>query len=97
MIVHHWNLDFLQSELHKTISPGNSQQSQPSAQLNADIPEGRFQELFGDLLRTHGYVHRGPVEFDGSTFTLREQEMDLPLVQEIARRAKSLNLRVRLL
>jgi len=49
------------------------------------------------LLQSHGYVPRGSVELDGSTFTLRDQEMDLPLVQAIANRAKSLNLRVRLL
>jgi hypothetical protein len=97
VIVHHWNLDFLQAELQKIVSSNDSQPSQSPAQLDADTPEGKFQQLFGDLLRTHGYVHRGPVEFDESTFTLREQEMELALVQEIARRAKSLNLRVRLL
>jgi hypothetical protein len=92
IIVHRWNLEFLKTELEKFAAPENLE-----PQLNADTPEGKFQQSFGDLLRSHGYIHRGPVEFDGGTFTLREQDMDLPLVQDIARRAKSLNLRVRLL
>jgi hypothetical protein len=91
VIVHGWNLEFLKSELAKLstddseVAPGD------------DTPAGQFQKQFGDLLKMHGYFHRGPVEFDGTTFTLRDQEMELPLVQEISKRAKALNLRVRLL
>lgn len=91
-IVHRWNLDHLKTELQKFAAP-EAEAAAPSD----DTPAGKFHKLFGDLLRAHGYAHRGPVEFDGSTFTVREQEMELPLVQEIAARAKSLSLRVRLL
>ncbi|HUS37717.1 MAG TPA: hypothetical protein VM680_20375 [Verrucomicrobiae bacterium] len=91
-IVHQWNLEFLKSELQKEAGPTDAE-----PQIVDDTPAGKFQQHFGDLLRVHGYVHRGPVEFDGSTFTVREQDMDFALVQEIAHRAKSLNLRVRLL
>jgi hypothetical protein len=91
-IIHHWNLESLRSELQKL---SGAQTDQPP--ISDDTPAGKFRQMFGDLLRTHGYVHRGPVEFDGSTFTLREQEMELALVQAIAHRAKSLNVRVRLL
>jgi hypothetical protein len=94
VIVHRWNLDLLRSEFAKLADAPNP--SEPATPQD-DSPAGQFHKQFGDLLRTHGYVHRGTVDFDGSTFTLREQEMDLPLVQDIARRAKSLNLRVRLL
>jgi hypothetical protein len=91
LIVHRWNLDHLKQQLAPAATPDD----QP--QITDDTPTGKFHQLFGDLLKTHGYVHRGPVEFDGSTFTVREQDMDFALVQEIAHRAKSLNLRVRLL
>ena len=92
VIVHQWNFDHLKKLLAPSSAPAADE-----PQTNDDTPAGKFHQLFGDLLRTHGYVHRGPVEFDGSTFTVREQDMDFALVQEIAHRAKSLNLRVRLL
>lgn len=94
VIIHQWNLAFLRSEMQKVV--GNAIHSDPSI-VRDDTPAGKFHQMFGDLLKTHGYVHRGPVEFDGSTFTVREQEMELALVQAIAHRAKSLNVRVRLL
>jgi len=93
-IVHQWNLELIRTELRKFAEPGATNDSQT---LSDDTPAGKFQRMFGDLLKAHGYVHRGAVEWDGSTFTLREQEMELPLVQAIANRAKSLNVRVRLL
>jgi hypothetical protein len=94
VIVHHWNFEFLGTKLKK-ITPARIEEV--ASAINDDSPAGRFQKLFGDLLRAHGYVHRGPVEFEGSTFTVREQDMELALVQAIANRAKTLNLRVRLL
>ena len=94
VIVHQWNLEHLRAELAKLATTDAAFEPAPIAD---DTPAGKFQQRFGDLLRAHGYVHRGPVEFDGTTFTLREQEMELPLVQAIAHRAKSLNLRVRML
>jgi hypothetical protein len=94
VIVHRWNLEFLRAELQK-FAPASAEIAAPP--VDDDSPAGKFHKLFGDLLRMHGYVHRGPVEFDGTTFTLREQEMELGLVQAIANRAKTLNLKVRLL
>lgn len=91
-ITHQWNLDYLKAQLELFARPLGAANA-----IADDSPAGKFHQLFGDLLNTHGYIHRGPVEFDGSTFTVREQDMDLALVQEIAHRAKSLNLRVRLL
>lgn len=92
IIVHQWNLELLKTELQSEATP-----SEPIPQIAEDTPAGKFHQLFGDLLKAHGYIHRGPVEFDGSTFTVREQDMDLALVQEIAHRARTLNVRVRLL
>src|SRR3954471_119094 len=93
-IVHHWNFELIQRELKNLAETGAVNDSPVS---NEDTPAGKFQRMFGDLLKAHGYVHRGAVEWDGATFTVREQEMDLALVQAIAKRAKSLNVRVRLL
>jgi hypothetical protein len=94
IIVHQWNLQLLEEELlNRSVRRVTTA---PPAIMDY-TPAGEFNQNFGDLLQSHGYVHRGTVEFDGSTFTLREQEMDLSLVQAIANRAKSLNLRVRLL
>lgn len=95
-IVHRWNLDLLKTELRKLTTGAVAADANAHA-VDDDSPAGKFQQMFGDLLRAHGYVHRGSVEFDGSTFIVREQDMDLPLVQEISNRAKSLNVRVRLL
>jgi len=95
VIIHQWNLEHLQTELQQLATPTPATTAAPAT--HDDSPAGQFHQRFGDLLKLHGYVHRGSVEFDGSTFTLREQDMDLPLVQALATRAKSLNLRVRLL
>jgi tRNA G18 (ribose-2'-O)-methylase SpoU len=62
-----------------------------------DSPAAKFREHFGDLLKKYGVEHRGLIEFDGKNFTVHEQEFDFALVQEIANRARALNLRVRLL
>lgn len=95
MIVHGWNIEYVRSKLNALPVQGADSVSEPAQRDKS--PMGQFQRIFGDLLRKHRYEHRGPVEFDGRVFTLREQEMELALVQEIANRARSLNLRVRLL
>lgn len=92
-IVHGWNLEHLKGELLKLSNPAAT----AAAPRADESPAEKFQRLFGDLLAEHGYRHTGTVEFEKNTFTLREQEMDLPLVQQISNRAKSLKLRVRLL
>jgi hypothetical protein len=93
-IIHGWNLEYLRSELRKLSIP---EKPAPDAPVD-DTPAGKFHRHFGDLLAQHDYQHRGPIELENeNVFTLREQDMDLPLAQEIARRAKTLNMRVRLL
>jgi|GEM_PF-118038 len=62
-----------------------------------DSPAAKFREHFGDLLQKYRCEHRGLIEFDGKNFTVHEQEFDFALVQEIAHRARALNLRVRLM
>lgn len=57
-----------------------------------------FLEKFGEIMRKHGQEHRGGYEMEGaSTFVLRDQDLDLPLVQELSRRARELGLRIKLM
>lgn len=92
-IIHGWNFDHLKAELQKLSNPAATTTSPPAN----ETPTQKFHRLFGDLLADHDYKHLGPVELEKNTFILRDQEMELPLVQQISHRAKSLNLRVRLL
>jgi hypothetical protein len=92
VIVHGWNMEHVRAKLS-----GLAAQAEAALDTGDDSPSGQFARMFGDLLRKHGYEHRGAVEFDGKVFTLHEQEMDLALVQEIANRGKAQNVRVRLL
>lgn len=94
ILIHGWNLEFLKGELRKL---GGRDVAARTENPQNETASEKFQRLFGDLLAQHGYHHRGVVEFEGNVFTLREQEMDLPLVQALAKRSKALNLRVRLL
>lgn len=74
-----------------------STQPAPGAETT-DAPREAFERLFGDILKEHGHVHRGEVLRENeSTFVLVNQDMDLPLVQELARKARSLNMRIKLM
>ena len=58
----------------------------------------RFQKIFGEILTRHGYVHRGEIEMENpTTFVLLNQDMDLALVQDLARRARELGMRLKLM
>jgi len=94
-VVHGWNLEQLKSDLGK-FAPANAKAT-PDPREEDPSPAGKFHKLFGDLLQKYGYEHRGPIELDGAVFTVREQDMDFALVQEISNRAKTLKVRVRLL
>jgi len=58
----------------------------------------KFQEIFGEILTKHRYVHRGAIEMENpTTFVLLNQEMDLALVQDLARKARELGMRLKLM
>jgi hypothetical protein len=68
------------------------------AEAPANSAREKFQNLFGDILSKHGYVHRGDVEMENpTTFVLLNQDMDLALVQELARKARELGMRLKLM
>lgn len=88
---------YLRSELVALFS---GQKTDGSARQNngAEDPRAKFLAIFGDLLQTHGYEHRGSVLLESpNVYTLLEQDMDLPLVQDIARRGRELGIRVKLM
>jgi len=86
---------FLRSELRSYFS------TLAGTQQQAASPDGaheKFLLTFGDILAKHGYKHRGDIQMENSsTFVLLNQDMDLALVQELARRARELGLRLKLM
>ena len=92
-IVYGSDATYLKNELLAQLSGQRTNQNN-----GAEDPRARFLSIFGDLLQKHGHEHRGTIRQDEpNVFTLVEQDMDLALVQDIARRARELNLRVRLM
>ena len=85
--------EFLGKELVSRLSgasPGDSGSSQD--------PRAQFLRTFGDLLKKHGYEHRGEIVQEGpTTFILKDQDMELPLVQELARRGREMGIRIKLM
>ena len=57
-----------------------------------------FLQLFGEILGDQGKLRLGRVRAEGkSTFVLEEQELELALVQDLAREARTLGIRLKLL
>jgi hypothetical protein len=85
--------EFLKAELRAYLR-GESK----GAEKSTDGPREKFREFFGEILAKHGYEHRGEIEMENAkTFVLLDQEMDLALVQELARKARELGLRLKLM
>lgn len=90
------DLVYLREELARRIA-GGGVPSDTASPSTADARE-KFHQLFGDLLKKHGQDHRGIIEMENEkTFVLREQDLELALVQEMSRRARELGLRIKLL
>lgn len=93
--------NLLRSSLISRLSQGTPQATIPTSapkpvQQTAD--RERFLELFGDVLVKHQYEDLGEVHCENkTTFVLLEQNMDLALVQDLARRAREHGLRLKLL
>lgn len=58
----------------------------------------KFEAVFGEILREHGYIHHGNLYLENdTTFVLENQDMELLLVQDLARTARAQGLRLKLL
>jgi hypothetical protein len=62
----------------------------------SDVQE-RFNQIFGELLKLHGYQHRGTIRQEGEkVFVLEDQELPLALVQQMAKKANEFGVRLKL-
>jgi hypothetical protein len=92
-IIYAGDTDFLKSELlaHLRGNPKAAGTTVPDAHK-------QFMETFGDLLKKHHHEHRGEIQLENpSTYVLLNQDMDLPLVQDLARRSRELGVRIKLM
>jgi nucleoside 2-deoxyribosyltransferase len=86
---------FLRAELEAFVKGGGVHRKQSAEQ---DDAARRFKQVFGDILQAHGYEHRGEIQLENpTTFVLLNQDMDLALVQDLARKARELGLRLKLM
>jgi len=99
IIVHHRDPKHLANRLRGYLAVANESGAElDSSSAPADPAGARFRDLFGEILQAHGYDHRGAVELENDkTFILRDQEMGLALVQDLARRARELGVRLKLM
>ena len=102
VIIYADNVEFLKNQLREKLQPKAKtegvQEVPSSTGTNVSNARRRFMDTFGDILQEHGYTHEGEVQLEGDkTFVLLNQEMDLALVQDLARRARSRRLRLKLL
>jgi len=94
-IIYGTNYDFLAEELLSYLKDGKAKET--SKNKSSDTL-ARFEQIFGEILRTHQYQHRGEIKMENDkTFILLNQEMDLPLVQDLARKARELGVRIKLM
>jgi hypothetical protein len=91
VITYSGSAEFLRAELEAL-------GSEPKQGWGGDNAREKFTSLFGEILRAHKHEHRGGIEMENpGTFVLLEQDMDLPLVQELSRKARELGVRLKLM
>lgn len=97
LLVHGGSVECLRAELPAFLQAALDPANPPPVAQSAPVTD-RFTSIFGEILRKHGHIHRGAVEEeDAATFILHDQTMDLALVQDLARKARALGLRLKLM
>ena len=92
-IIYGSDAEFLKRELAARISGAAS--ADPESRPD---PRAQFLGTFGDLLKRHGYEHRGEIIMEGpNTYILKDQDMELALVQDLARRGREIGIRIKLM
>jgi hypothetical protein len=88
---------FLKDELRAFLASGTVSTHEQSRAESSNARE-KFALIFGDILSAHGYEHRGEIQLENpTTFVLLNQDMELALVQDLARRARELGIRLKLM
>ncbi len=105
-VIYAGNVAVLRTELRQLLRQGFDQpvNGSPSAAATKELETSstaareEFLSLFGDILQAHEEQHRGNIYLeDEKTFVLVNQDLSLALVQALARRAKQLGVRLKLL
>lgn len=96
IIVHHGSSELLRDELRRLLQEGAAPDEASAS--GGEVAREKFEAIFGEIMKEHGAVHAGRIEMENeSTFLLLNQDLDLPVVQHLARRARELGLRIKLL
>ena len=102
IIIYHANLDLLKQYLDAFLRTGTAEPAEATAgaapsPATADA-KARFKTIFGDIMSEFDAEHSGEIYMENDkTFVLVEQDLELALVQALARRARELGLRIKLL
>jgi hypothetical protein len=87
---------FLKSELLAHLCGGGTKKEMQRTKDQG--ARERFLATFGDLLKKHQHEHHGEIYLENpATYVLVSQDMDLPLVQDLARRGRELGIRIKLM
>jgi hypothetical protein len=99
-IIYSGDVPFLKKEFASYLENGGeiASTSQVPGESTVTLePRDRFEHLFGDILAAHKHQHHGSVEMENAnTFVLVDQDMELALVQDLARRAREIGVRLKL-
>jgi hypothetical protein len=96
-IVYAHDLEFLGEKLRQALK-GNEKRADSQEQNDSQSPYDQFMSKFGQILKEHGHEHRGRISMESEkVFVLHEQDMELALVQHLAREARRLGLRIKFL
>ena len=91
-IIYGSDLVFLKRELLAYL------RGEPTSETSEGTAREQFLATFGDLLEKHHHEHHGDVHLENpTTYVLVNQDMDLPLVQDLARRGRELGIRIKLM
>lgn len=92
-IIYGHDLAFLKAELLAYLRGD----ANAGAQTQGDARQ-QFLATFGDLLKKHQHEHHGEIHLENpTTYVLVNQDMDLALVQDLARRGRELGVRIKLM
>ena len=98
ILVYHASADLLKNELAGFFESGTRPKQGPAPGAQEESAREKFEAIFGEIMREHRAVHSGAIEMENkTTFVLLNQDLDLPVVQHLARRARELGLRIKLL
>lgn len=92
-IIYASDLNYLRQEMAAYLS-GTPRGNPPKD----ESPRAQFMRIFGEIMQKHQQEHRGEIVMENAaTFVLVSQELDLALVQDLARRGRELGIRIKLM